>query len=280
MRYLSKCNVASRGQARELVQAGRVTVNGEVCTEGAVRVDPRHDRVEVDGTPVQLPDPRSLVWIAMNKPRGVVTTTSDPQGRTTVMDLLRKGHAPGLAPVGRLDQASGGLILLTNDSEVAARLLDPGSHLPKTYRVKVRGHPSPATLEGWRRTTRVIDGLRLGPMGADVERSGPASTWLRITLLEGKNRQIRRRCSADGHAVEQLIRVAFGPVRLGHLEPGRSRRLTREEVQRLRSAARRVRPGHRNSRQSGPERRGRDAGASKAARKGTSGRARRHPRES
>lgn len=238
VRFLSKCNVAPRGEARALVQQGRVTINGQVCREGAVRVDPRRDEVAVDGRPARLPDPRALVWIALNKPRGVVTTTQDPEGRRTVMDLLPATRAPGLAPVGRLDQASAGLLLLTNDSGAAARLLDPRQHVPRTYRVKVRGHPTPATLEAWRRTTQVVDGLALGPMGAVVEREGPVSTWLKVTLLEGKNRQIRRRCAAAGHPVEQLIRVAIGPVRLGGLEPGRSRRLTREEVQRLAKALR------------------------------------------
>jgi 23S rRNA pseudouridine2605 synthase len=239
VRFLAKCDVAPRGEARALVREGRVTVNGRVCTEGAVRVDPRSDRVEVDGRRVRLPDPRSFVWVALNKPRGVVTTTKDPEGRKTVLDLLPPTSSAGLAPVGRLDQASAGLLLLTNESETAAALLDPGTHLPKVYRVKVRGHPTEATLEAWRRQARVVDGLRLGPMGARVERTGPVSTWLQLTLIEGKNRQIRRRCAADGHAVEQLIRVAFGPIRLKDLLPGRARRLTRDEVASLRRLARR-----------------------------------------
>lgn len=213
-------------------------MNGEVCTDGARRIRPRHDRVAVDDVVVRMPDPRRLSFFAMNKPRGVVTTTSDEKGRRTVMDVLPFPPPPGLAPVGRLDRASGGLLLLTNDAETAARLLDPRSHLPKGYRVKVRGHPTEATLEAWRRTELVVDGLRLGPMGAEIERKGPVSTWLRVTLKEGKNRQIRRRAEAAGHPVEVLVRTSFGPLRLGPLAPGEVRRLSREEVSRLRRAVR------------------------------------------
>jgi 23S rRNA pseudouridine2605 synthase len=238
VRFLSKCNVASRGEARELVRAGRVTVNGRVCTDGARRVHPGGDQVALDGKPVRLPEARDIVWWAMNKPRGVMVTTRDPEGRRTVMDLLPDGTPPGLAPVGRLDKASAGLLLLTNDAEAAARLLAPEGHVLKIYRVKVRGHPPEATLDAWRRETLVVDGLSLGPMGAEMERRGPKSCWLRITLNEGRNRQIRRRLEAAGHAVEHLIRVAFGPLELGALAPGEVRRLSPDEVRRLETGAR------------------------------------------
>jgi 23S rRNA pseudouridine2605 synthase len=233
VRYLSKCNVATRAEARTLVRAGRVTVNGRVCTDGALRVDPRRDRVALDGEPVRLPVGGALVWWALNKPRGVLVTTADPQGRRTVMDLLPAPHAPGLAPVGRLDKASAGLLLLTNDTEAAARLLDPRSHVAKAYRVKVRGHPTPETLRAWARETLVVDGLVLGPMAVAIERTGPASAWLQITLVEGRNRQIRRRMAAAGHVVEHLVRVAIGPLALGDLAPGAARRLTADEVKDL-----------------------------------------------
>ena len=229
VRFLSKCNVASRVQARALVRAGRVTVNGRVCTDGARRVHPAQDRVALDGEPVLPTRPGAFVWLALNKPRGVLVTTHDPAGRRTVMDLVPAPHAPGLAPVGRLDKASAGLLLLTNDTESAARLNDPRSHVPKVYRVKVRGHPNEATLEAWRTESLHVDDLALGPMEVEIERSGPKSVWLRITLTEGRNRQIRRRMEAEGHEVEHLIRVAIGSLELGTLAPGAVRELTTAE---------------------------------------------------
>ena len=235
VRYLSRCNAATRTEARRLVLAGRVRVNGRVCTDGARRVDGTRDQVDLDGRAVRLPRPdRDLVWFMLNKPRGVVTTTSDPEGRQTVLDLVPRPHARGLAPVGRLDKASAGLLLLTNDSVLAARLLDPARHVLKSYRVKVRGHPAAETLRRWRRDSLEVAGLVLGPMDVTVEKEGPASTWLRVRLAEGKNRQIRRRCEAEGHAVQILVRVAFGPLDLGELAPGVARRLTRTEIASLR----------------------------------------------
>lgn len=239
VRFLSRCNAASRTEARRLVLAGRVRVNGRVCTDGARTVDPRRDQVLLDDRPVLLPRPgKDLVWWMVNKPRGVVTTTKDPEGRATVLDLVPQPHAPGLAPVGRLDKASAGLLLLTNDSLLAARLLAPDSHVEKTYRVKVRGHPSAETVRAWTSTSREVDGLDLGPMSVEVEREGPRSTWLLVGLAEGRNRQIRRRCGADGHEVFHLVRVGFGPLVLGDLAPGAARVLTAAERRRLEEAAR------------------------------------------
>ncbi|MGE0191509.1 MAG: pseudouridine synthase [Planctomycetota bacterium] len=230
VRYLSRCHVAPRPEARRLVQAGRVTVNGRRVTDGAWRVDPARDRVEVDGQVVRLDAARARhVWWVVNKPRGTVATTRDPEGRPTVLELVPEPRAPGLAPVGRLDKASAGLLLLTNDHEAAARLLDPASHVAKVYRVKVRGHPGETTLAAWRTETVEEDGLVLGPMDVVVERVGPKSCWLSITLHEGKNRQIRRRVEAAGHAVEVLVRTRFGPLELGDLAPGAARELTPEE---------------------------------------------------
>ncbi len=233
VRFLSRCNVASRPEARRLVQAGRVQVNGRVCFQGERRIDGDRDEVRVDGTRVRLPRPDELEWWIANKPRGLVSTTKDPEGRTTVMSLIPVPHAPGLAPVGRLDKASAGLLLFTNDTVMAARLLDPAGHVEKRYRVKIRGHPTEQTLRAWRGEARMVEGLELGPMRVTVEREGPKSAWLRIGLREGKNRQIRRRLEADGHGVEVLIRIAFGPLSLGDMAPGAARRLTPAEVERL-----------------------------------------------
>ena len=236
-RILSKWRVASRTEAQRLVRAGRVTAGGVV-----VRIRAGVDRsatpaVEVDGQRVAAPV-GGTVWLALNKPRGVVTTTHDPEGRPTVMGFVGAHAAPGLAPVGRLDQASAGLLLLSNDDALADRLLDPRTHVRKRYRVKVKGGLAPDGPARLREDTLVEDGLALGPMGVEVESEGPKSCWLRITLDEGKNRQIRRRLADLGREVEVLVRIAIGPLELGDLSPGAVRPLTDLEVFALRSASR------------------------------------------
>jgi 23S rRNA pseudouridine2605 synthase len=226
-RLLSRWHVASRTQAKAWISAGRVRVNGVVRNDVLFPVDPEGDRIEVDGRPVGPPT-GAHAYVVLNKPRGVVTTTRDPEGRQTVMDLV-PDPPPGLAPVGRLDKDSGGLLLLTNDHALADRLLDPRRHVRKTYRVKVRGHVTAETLARLSTETVETDGLRLGPLEARIESEGPKSTWLEISLSEGKNRQIRRQLAFFGHAVEVLVRTAFGPVALGGLEPGASRALSPAE---------------------------------------------------
>lgn len=224
-RLLSRARVASRREAEQAVVDGRVAVNGRVVRDVLYVVRPQ-DRVSLDGKPVSDKS-NDFVWIALNKPRGVLTTTHDPEGRPTVMSLVPPHK--GLAPVGRLDQDSAGLLLLTDDHLTASRLLDPARHVTKVYRVKVAGHPGEEALARLRTETLRQEGLELGPMGVEVERQGPASTWLRVTLSEGKNRQIRRRLEAEGHPVEVLVRVAFGPVELGALQPGAWRALEAAE---------------------------------------------------
>jgi 23S rRNA pseudouridine2605 synthase len=216
------------------VKAGRVTVNGAAVRDVARMVDPDRDRIAVDGAQVRAPAPASYAYHVLNKPRGVVTTTSDPEGRPTVMDALPDRSAAGLAPVGRLDRDSAGLILLTNDHALAARLLDPATHVRKVYRVKVRGRVTPETVERLRTETVEADGMRFEPVRAEIESVGPRSTWLRLTLEEGKNRQIRRQCAAFGHEVEIIVRMKFGPIELGALKPGASRPLTPSEIESLR----------------------------------------------
>jgi 23S rRNA pseudouridine2605 synthase len=235
-RLLSKWRVTSRTEAQRLVRAGRVRVAGRLVTDPRAWVDPAAT-LEVDGRRVGAAAAGlAPVWWMLNKPRGVVTTTSDPEGRRTVMDLLA-GPPPGMAPVGRLDRASAGLLLLTTDAVLADRLLDPRTHVPKEYRVKVRGRLETAALEALRRDTIEEAGLVLGPMEVMVEREGPRSTWLRVRLAEGKNRQVRRRLLAVGHEVLVLVRVAFGPLELGDLAPGAVRPLEAAEVEALARAA-------------------------------------------
>ncbi len=235
-RLLSKWKVASRTEAQRLVLAGRVRAGGIVVSNPRDVVDPRRGAIEVDGRLVG-PSESGSVWLALNKPRGVVSTTSDPEGRQTVMDLVGEHAAPGLAPVGRLDQASAGLLLLSNDSVLADRILDPATHVPKRYRVKVKGHLSGEKMRRLCDDSIFDGGIELGPMRVDVESKGPKSEWLIVTLDEGKNRQIRRRMKDIGHEVEILVRVAIGPLELGTLAPGAIRPLTSDEVAALRSAA-------------------------------------------
>jgi len=229
-RLLSRWNVASRKQAEQLVHDGRVTVEGRVVRNVLAEVDERA-RITVDGEVVG-PAPE-LAWLALNKPRGVITTTHDPEGRRTVLDLVGS-TLRGLSPVGRLDLDSGGLLLLTNDHALAAALLDPATHVTKVYRVKVRGNVEDAVLDRLGRETLEVDGLVLGPIQATVSARGPSSTWLDVTLAEGKNRQIRRQLGYYGHEVLVLVRTAFGPIALGGLAAGASRRLTAAEVADLR----------------------------------------------
>ena len=236
-RLLSKWRVASRTQAGALVRAGRVTVAGRTVSDPRRRVVPGRDALALDGEPLRPPAAgQPGTWLLLNKPRGAVSTTQDPEGRATVMDLVRDHAVPGLAPVGRLDRASAGLLLLTDDHALAARLLDPRSHVVKTYRVKVRGHLGEDALASLRQGSLEEDGLVLGPMQVEVESTGPRSTWVTVSLREGKNRQIRRRLEALGHEVEILVRTRFGAVTLGDLPAGAVRLLTGAEVALLRKA--------------------------------------------
>jgi 23S rRNA pseudouridine2605 synthase len=237
-RLLSKWRVASRTEAQRLVRAGAVRVGGRVAKDPRQWVEVGREEVEVEGRRVGAPGAGGpQVWLMLNKPRGVVSTTKDPEGRPTVLDLVKEHAAPGLAPVGRLDQASAGLLLLTTDATLADRLLDPRSHVAKTYRVKVRGRVGVEALASLRQDTLEEQGLVLGPMEVSVEREGPKSTWLSVRLCEGKNRQIRRRLEALGHEVEVLVRTAFGPFVLGELKAGAARVLSDAEVASLRAAA-------------------------------------------
>ena len=233
-RALSKLGVCSRAEGERLVAAGRVTVGGAVVRDLALRVRPETARIEVDGTLVGAAE---RAYVALNKPRGLVTTRSDPQGRATIYSCLANTTLPFLGPVGRLDQASEGLLLLTNDTRWAARLLAPESHVDKTYHVQVRGQMDDAAVA--RVAAGVVDdgtGEPLGVKRASLLRVGSRSTaWLEIVLDEGKNRHIRRLLAAFDIEVLRLVRVAIGPLALGTLAKGAWRMLTPREVQALRA---------------------------------------------
>jgi 23S rRNA pseudouridine2605 synthase len=228
-KYLAHAGVASRRAAEEIVRAGRVTVDGEVVDDPARDVDETR-AVTVDGRRVAGAEER-VVWL-VHKPRGVVSTARDTHGRRTVVDLVDAGGAR-LYPVGRLDADSSGLILLTNDGDLANALTHPRYEVPKTYRVRVARAPvSDRAVRRLREGVQLEDGMTAP---ARVRRAGP--DVLEITIHEGRNRQVRRMCEAVGHRVVALERIAFGPLRLGDLPPGAARRLTGSEFDRLRRPA-------------------------------------------
>jgi 23S rRNA pseudouridine2605 synthase len=208
-----------------------VKLNGRPVTELGTRATAA-DHVLVDGKTVT--PRRELLYVLLHKPAGVVTTLSDPESRPTVRTLLPRA-LPRVFPVGRLDVQSTGLVLLTNDGELAARLMHPRHHIARTYRVKVRGRPDPKALSRLRRGMRLED----GPTGAaevEIERELPTKTWLRIVVHEGRSHLVRRMCHAIGHGAEKLQRVALGPLALGRLHIGDARMLTSHESAALRRA--------------------------------------------
>ena len=228
-RAISKLGYCSRSRATELIIAGRVKWNGAVRRDPETPVHLGKDRIEIDGQPVAR---SSNIYLALNKPRGVVTTAADEKGRETVYSLLPE-NLPWLAPVGRLDKASEGLLLLTNDSAWAARVTAPETHLDKTYHVQINSIADEALLETLRNGIRSSDGEFLRAKNVRILRQGEHNTWLEIILDEGKNRHIRRMLEHLNVEVLRLLRVAIGPLALGDLPKGATRLLDEEEKQAL-----------------------------------------------
>lgn len=224
-RILSKLCYCSRARAVELIRAGRVRVNGALRREPETPCRLGKDRIEVDGKSVAA---SRKIYVMLNKPRGIVTTASDEKGRDTVYKFLG-AELPWVAPVGRLDKASEGLLLLTNDSEWAARITAPETRVDKTYDVQIGQIADGALLEALKHGVRTTDGDVLRVKQASVLRQGERNCWLEIILDEGKNRHIRRMLEASGVEVLRLIRVAIGPLALGQLPKSRVRALTAEE---------------------------------------------------
>lgn len=236
-KIIAAAGIASRRKAEELITGGLVSVNGQVVTELGSKADPERDHIRVNGK--LLHGPERHLYLLINKPKGYVTTLRDPEGRPTVMDLLH-GVGARVYPVGRLDYASEGLLLLTNDGEFANRLMKAASHVPKTYMVKVAGTPTAEDL------ARLRAGLFIASEGGKRVKTAPAkirvireaaNPWYEVSLIEGRNRQIRRMFEEIGHHVEKIKRVRYGPLELD-VHPGEFRRLTPQEVRRLKSAAR------------------------------------------
>ena len=223
-RYLASTGLGSRRAVEQLIREGRVTVNGRVA-DLATRVD-EGDDVHVDGAPVQ---PEAVIAVVLNKPRGVVTTARDPQGRPTVTGLVRSDAR--LFPVGRLDRDTTGVLLLTNDGALADRLMHPRHGVPKSYRARVKGEPDEQALDRLRAGIELDD----GPTAPAVVKSR-GSGVIDITIHEGRNRQVRRMCAAIGHPVIHLNRTAYAGITAGRLEPGEWRELSSEEVEALRDA--------------------------------------------
>ena len=226
-KVLARTGFGSRRACEELIAEGRVRVNGETAVLGR-RIDLDHDHVEVDGVAVGVR--ADLVYYLLNKPGGVVTTVSDPQGRTTVTDLVPV--EPRVFPVGRLDADTEGLLVLTNDGDLAHRLTHPAFGVEKEYLAEVAGLPSPGTVRRLREGVALKDGVT-----APARVSLVAPGVLRVTIHEGRNRQVRRMCAAVGHPVVRLVRTRIGPIAERGLRPGAWRPLTMAEVRRLQASA-------------------------------------------
>jgi 23S rRNA pseudouridine2605 synthase len=235
-KIMAAYGIASRRKAEEIIAAGRVTLNGKVVVEPGTKADPGRDVICVDGKPLKTPV--RLVYFVLNKPKGYVTTVSDPEGRPTVMDLLPK-RAERVYPVGRLDYASEGLLLMTNDGALAQKLMKAGSHVPKTYLVKIGGKPDEKSIDRLRVgiTIELENGRRVKTSPAKIRLAeNGANPWYEVILMEGRNRQIRRMFDRVGFPVEKIKRVQLGPLVLD-VGPGKVRELTEKEVEQLKQAA-------------------------------------------
>jgi len=233
-KIIAASGIASRRKAEEIIAAGRVTLNGKVVVEQGTKADPQRDEISVDGKPLKSRE--RLLYFLLHKPKGYVTTVSDPEGRPTVMELMKK-CPQRVYPVGRLDYASEGLLLMTNDGQLAQRLMKAGSHAPKTYLVKISGQPDEQVLNRLRAgiTIELEDGMRVKTSPAKLRLvEGSANPWYEVILSEGRNRQIRRMFQRVGFNVLKIKRVQLGPLVLD-IPPGKYRPLTVREVAQLKS---------------------------------------------
>ena len=228
-KILAEAGLASRRGSERLIAEGRVTVNGQPVTAQGTTADPARDKIAVDGCPLGAPEPKR--YLLLNKPRGFLTSRIDPRGRPVVFDLVRQERFR-LFPVGRLDFDAEGLLLLTNDGDLAQRLLHPRFGIRRVYEVEVEGRVSAAELPRWKRGVTLTDGPAK-PSEVQLVRRAQGTTWLRLVFSEGRYREVKRFCQALGHRVVRLRRVQFGPLRLGRLARGAVRPLTSAELARL-----------------------------------------------
>jgi 23S rRNA pseudouridine2605 synthase len=229
-KILAKAGIASRREAERMVMEGRVMVNGKVIDALGSKVDPLKDHIKVDGKRITLFEPK--IALLLNKPRGYLSTVKDPEGRPTVMDFLKNVRCR-IYPVGRLDFDAEGLLLLTNDGELANILTHPKFSIPKTYLVKVGGVPEEKKLARLKRGVMLEDG-KARVVSCSILRHGEKNSWLRVVVTEGRNRLVKRMFLAIGHSVLKLKRIQFGPIQLGDLPFGQFRYLTLEELTKLR----------------------------------------------
>jgi pseudouridine synthase len=228
-KILAEAGLASRRGSERLIAEGRVAVNGQTVTAQGTTADPARDRITVDGRPLGAPEPKR--YVLLNKPRGFLTSRIDPRGRPVVLDFVREERVR-LFPVGRLDFDAEGLLLLTNDGDLAQRLLHPRFGMRRVYEVEVEGRVGAAALPRWARGVTLRDGPAKASEVRLLSRTRN-TTWLRLSFTEGRYREVKRFCQALGHRVVRLRRVQFGPLRLGRLAPGATRPLTPAELARL-----------------------------------------------
>lgn len=232
-KILSRAGLASRREAERWLQEGRVTVNGSVVTKLGSQADPAKDKIKVDGKLIRQPP---ALYYLFHKPPGMITSMRDPQGRPSLGEWLEPlGRRGRLFPVGRLDFNSSGLLLLTNDGELAQRLMHPRYGIKKCYRVKISGRPSEQELERARRGIRLEDGVT-APAKVRILQALKKNAWLEVEIAEGRYREVRRIFEGLRYFVEKLIRVRLGPIQLGHLAPGQMRSLVPEEIAALKKS--------------------------------------------
>ncbi|MCK5307750.1 MAG: rRNA pseudouridine synthase, partial [Zetaproteobacteria bacterium] len=225
-KVIARAGIASRRGAEELIQQGRVTVNGETVTRLGVTIEPDSDRVTVDGVP--LPRNVSKVYLLLNKPVGFITALSDPAGRPVVTDLVKR-HGKRVFPVGRLDFDAEGALILTNDGDLAERLIHPKYKVPKRYHAKVKGAPDTKDIKRLEKGVYLEDGKTL-PATVRFIKGLKENSWIELTVFEGRNRLVKRMCLAVGHAVLKLKRVEFAGIGTGSMKPGEHRFLTKSEI--------------------------------------------------
>jgi len=237
-KILAQAGVASRRASEQLIVDGRVRVNGRIVTELGSKADARKDRIDVDNKRDVLEKP---AYYVLNKPREVVTTLDDPEGRDSIADLVR-AIPERVFPVGRLDYHTSGALLLTNDGDLAEALMRPKTGVPKVYAAKLKGHIDVPELDQLRNGVVLDDGYTTRKADVFVLREEPRNTWVQITLTEGKNRQVHRMCEAIGHRVQRLVRVSFAGIDCEGLRPGDHRPLRARELDKLKKTYLKKRP--------------------------------------
>lgn len=231
-KFMAGCGIASRRSCEDIIRAGRVTINGNVVNEMGQKIDPNIDCIKVDGKIITLIN--NKIILMMNKPVGYLTTMNDPQGRPTIKDLIDCNKYKGIFPIGRLDKDTSGLLLLTNDGDLAYKCMHPSTHFPKKYIAKIDGYISDDSANQLRNGID-IGGYVTQPAKIKILKRNKVFSKIEIVIYEGKKRQIRYMCKATGHEVKELKRIEYGNLELGNLEVSKIRELNLEEIEKIRS---------------------------------------------